>query len=84
MHIVAPWSSETPTTEAVQLLVWLREMLRICGILLQPFIPSSAERLLSALGVPENERSWNMASVGKGGTSPGPIVPTMLFPRRMP
>lgn len=35
------------------------EALRVCGIALQPIIPSLAETLLSRLGVPQNARSWS-------------------------
>ena len=37
------------------------ETLRVCGILLQPAIPNTAEKLLDRLGIKENERTWTHA-----------------------
>ncbi|XP_034252808.1 methionine--tRNA ligase, mitochondrial [Thrips palmi] len=47
------------------------EALRVCGIALQPIIPSLASTLLSRLGVPDNCRMWqDMENVSwKGGPS---------------
>ena len=41
------------------------ETLRICGILLQPFMPTKAAALLDALKVEENERTLAHAELGK-------------------
>lgn len=41
------------------------ESLRVCGILLQPFIPSKAAQLLDALGVNDHQRSMAFAELGK-------------------
>lgn len=42
------------------------ETLRIAGILLQPFIPHTSEKLLDGLNVSADERSVEYARVGKG------------------
>jgi methionyl-tRNA synthetase len=44
------------------------ETLRICGILLQPFIPTKSVELLEALGTHPEERTWDYAEPGKGTT----------------
>ena len=50
------------------------ETLRITGILLQPFIPHTSERLLDGLGVPVDERSVEYARVGKGDVGGGLVM----------
>ena len=60
----------------------LLESIRVCGILLKPFMPESAEKILDQIGAVEGERSWESAqrvcglrdqvTVAKGET---------LFPR---
>jgi methionyl-tRNA synthetase len=64
MTKTAPWSS-SPAIAQASCLTSL-ETLRVCGICLQPFVPSVAERLLNALGVPPGERAWNNATHGRG------------------
>ena len=44
------------------------ETLRICGILLQPFIPAKSVELLEILGTKPEERTWDYAEPGKGVT----------------
>ncbi|TKA27745.1 hypothetical protein B0A50_04846 [Salinomyces thailandicus] len=41
------------------------ETLRLAGIMLQAFIPTSAKRLLDMLGVDEGKRGWEWCEVGK-------------------
>lgn len=41
------------------------ESLRLTGILLQPFMPVSAKKLLDILGVAEDRRTWKWCGVGK-------------------
>lgn len=43
------------------------EALRICGILLQPFMPSKSGQLLDMLGVSPDKRSFEAAQVGADG-----------------
>jgi len=50
------------------------ETLRITGILLQPFIPHTSERLLDGLGILADERSVEYARVGKGEVGGGLVM----------
>ena len=47
------------------------ETLRVCGILLQPMVPQLADRLLTRLGVSEEER--RVVSIGAGVASVHPL-----------
>ncbi|KAF8531612.1 tRNA synthetases class I (M)-domain-containing protein [Gautieria morchelliformis] len=79
---VAPWSSATPISSASRLLSYTRETLRICGILLQPFIPTKAKELLDALGVPAGKRTLRDATLGLGESPESenrPVIPIRLF-----
>jgi methionyl-tRNA synthetase len=42
------------------------ETLRIVGICLQPFLPSTSTRLLDALGVTQEERVWDFTELRRG------------------
>ena len=58
------------------------EVLRIVGILVQPFIPDSAAKLLDLLGVSPDQRL--IAAIGEGGRlAPGTALPAPqpVFPR---
>ncbi len=58
------------------------EVLRIVGILVQPFIPESAGKLLDLLGVSPDQRV--IAAIGEGGRlAPGTALPAPqpVFPR---
>ena len=50
------------------------ETLRITGILLQPFVPHTSEKLLDALKVPENERNIEYARIGKSEVGGGQVM----------
>jgi methionyl-tRNA synthetase len=55
----APWSlRKTDPARMEQVLVTLLEGLRILAIYLQPFTPSSAEKMLFQLGVPNENRAF--------------------------
>jgi len=56
MTTVAPWSREPHIARASY--ATSIETLRICGICLQPFVPTVARKLLDALGIPLPERTW--------------------------
>ena len=57
----APWAlAKTDITKMNEVLYVLAESLRYIGILLAPFMPGSMDKLLSILGVPENERGLAM------------------------
>lgn len=73
---IEPWrvpDNCTPTMAANSLVV-MREALRVLGIVLQPFIPATSERLLDALSVPSTKRTWEYAEVGKLGNTDELIV----------
>ncbi|RMZ24645.1 hypothetical protein D0859_11310 [Hortaea werneckii] len=63
------------------------ETLRLVGLMLQPFIPTSAKRLLDMLGVQEERRNWDWCRVGKDDSYGVPFVDVgrgergVLFPR---
>jgi methionyl-tRNA synthetase len=65
-----------------RLLSYTRETLRICGILLQPFVPTKARELLDALGVPGEKRTLRDARLGAGelpGSEKRGVTPVRLF-----
>jgi len=62
----APWAASTETATVVEVYTAITEALRVCGILLQPFIPSKAEQLLDALGVAKDQRDTAFAGLGEG------------------
>jgi len=61
MSTVQPWSQEPHIAQASH--VTSLETLRISGICLQPFVPTVAEKLLDALGIPAHERTWAFATL---------------------
>ncbi|KAF8843388.1 hypothetical protein BDN67DRAFT_1028277 [Paxillus ammoniavirescens] len=63
---LAPWSNAHPPNVALSCYLTALETLRISGILLQPFVPRTSEKLLDGLGVPVEERSIYYAWVGRG------------------
>ncbi|KAI5991147.1 tRNA synthetases class I (M)-domain-containing protein [Pisolithus albus] len=63
---LAPWSEGHSPAIALSSYLTALETLRIVGILLQPFLPGTAAKLLSALGVSETERSMAYAHIGRG------------------
>lgn len=79
---IAPWNPETPIPTVSRLLSYTRETLRICGILLQPFVPTKASELLDALGVPGEKRTLHDATLGMGephGSVKRGVTPVRLF-----
>jgi len=84
----APWALSTPAGLRLAACAWAIETLRIAGILLQPFIPTKAGELLSALRVGEEYRASEYARVGRGqvyadGEGEGKIKSgVMLFPSK--
>jgi len=63
-----PWLPSTEPSHRAQIHAISVETLRICGILLQPFIPEKSVELLEALGTRPEQRSWDYAEPGKGIT----------------
>ncbi|MCW4114573.1 methionine--tRNA ligase [Aurantimonas sp. MSK8Z-1] len=78
-----PWAlrKSDPARMATVLYV-TAEIMRRVGILLQPFVPDGAGRLLDALGVPEDERSFSELTPDRG-LPPGRALPAPqpVFPR---
>ncbi|KAK4996560.1 methionyl-tRNA synthetase [Elasticomyces elasticus] len=63
------------TKEHIDRIVFLcAESLRICGILLQPYMPDKAKLLLDMIGVDEGRRTWADARVGADATFGVPMV----------
>lgn len=83
---IAPWQKSTPTELVYASYATAIETLRILGICLQPFTPSTAERLLDALGLERGSgRTWHAAE-SLGGSLPeervkgiGEVVGVRLF-----
>jgi methionyl-tRNA synthetase len=75
---IKPWASDPIITHAAYLTSL--ETLRICGICLQPIIPSTSSRLLDALGVRSDERTWDFTEVGRGAV--GDVTSVVLFERK--
>ncbi|EMD40301.1 hypothetical protein CERSUDRAFT_110908 [Gelatoporia subvermispora B] len=61
-----PWDKKTPTAVSAQVRDDVLECLRICGILLEPFMPSVSTALLQALSIPDQHRNLEFADLGKG------------------
>ena len=77
----APWAlKKTDPAKMETVLYVTAEVLRMIGILVQPYVPQSSAKLLDALAVPESERSF--ASFGKRLASGTPLpAPQPIFPR---
>lgn len=78
---IAPWSESTSPRDVIHLLTWSRETLRICGLMLQPFVPKAAKALLDALRVDGSARSYAFARVGAGRVRSGPLLNRIIFPK---
>jgi hypothetical protein len=79
-----PWkfkSSRAPLSRAIQF--HAAEVIRLAGIMAQPFMPIKASEMLDMIGVDPRRRSLQWASFAKdynyGITKPG--SPLYLFPR---
>lgn len=77
---IQPWSKNTNPQDIGQLLIWSRETLRICGIMLQPYLPISSQALLDALRIESNSRTYADARVGWGRVRPGRMQRVILYP----
>lgn len=82
IHATELWQKEKAHLRAYMIYPAV-EILRISGILLQPFMPKKMELLLDALKVEDRMRTWQSADVGADslygkGTSGTKV---MLFPR---
>ncbi len=66
MQSRAPWDLGKPEDqEHLDRVIYIcAESLRICGILLRPYMPAKMKQLLDMLGVAENARMYANASLG--------------------
>jgi methionyl-tRNA synthetase len=81
----APWAlAKTDPAKQGTVLYVTAEVLRQVAILAQPFMPTSAGKLLDSLGVPASERSFAQLDgrhrIAAGATLP---PPTPIFPRHI-
>ena len=81
----APWvlaKDETKRARLATVMYNLLESIRLSGILLKPYMPESAEKILDQCGATENERTWESAAAF-GGLHAGATVQKgpVLFPR---
>jgi methionyl-tRNA synthetase len=79
----APWAlAKTDPTRQGTVLYVTAEVLRQVGILAQPFMPTSAGKLLNLLAIPDGERSFAYLSgkhrIAAGAKLPAPAA---IFPR---
>lgn len=79
MQYCEPWiltSSKDPESiaELDSIIYTCAEALRVCGILLQPFMPSKMSRLLDILGVRPEARGFSNASLGSDADYGTPSV----------
>ena len=83
IDVKEPWSTvKNDKEETAKNLAMIIEGIRILGIVLQPFIPLSAKKILDLLNIKENER--NMKNLDKNFTlKKNSIIdnPESLFPR---
>ena len=79
----APWQLAKEPAVAAELdqtLYSLAEGLRVVTVLLYPYIPGTAQRLLAALGEPGLEYGAAEFGAASGGATTGALEP--LFPKR--
>ena len=78
-----PWSLKKTDPERMATVLYVTaEVLRQIGILIQPYMPGSAAKLLDALSVKANARSFS--ALGQGGRLQADVAippPQAIFPR---
>jgi methionyl-tRNA synthetase len=78
----APWQLARDETKGEELRTTLRSLaegLRVLTVLLAPYIPESADKLLAALGAPETDLAGARFGTHPGGQPVGTLAP--LFPK---
>ncbi|MBO0733261.1 MAG: methionine--tRNA ligase [Methylocapsa sp.] len=80
-----PWAKRKSEPARMQTILYVTaEVVRIIAILVQPFVPLAADRLLGQLGVPGAERMLANAEVSQGLVPGAPLPPPVpVFPRYM-
>lgn len=85
IDLTKPWllsKDEADKPRLAQVLYNLLEALRVCGILLKPFIPNTADEVLRQIGATEEISTWQAA--GEYGKLPANVTVARgenLFPR---
>ena len=75
---IAPWKKTSSPSDVYACYASSLEVLRVVGICLQPFIPQTADKLLSGLGVSVERRSWaELESKGEEVWGGGRVVSGM-------
>lgn len=66
MQFSAPWDLTTPDDQVLlhRVIYICSESMRICGILLQPFMPAKMTQLLDMLGVADHARKYADTGIG--------------------
>lgn len=78
----APWTlKKTDPAKMMEVLYILLEVIRYIAILLQPFIPMSAAKMLDQLGIDENKRSFAFLNQEGAITDKQLLAPSPIFPR---
>ncbi len=79
----APWAlKKTDTARMETVLYILAEIIRCLGIVLQPFMPGSAKKLLDQLAITENQRTFDYLNESHKLKSGAPMpAPQGVFPR---
>jgi methionyl-tRNA synthetase len=81
----APWALKKEDPERMHAVLYhLAESIRCIALMLQPFMPDSAAKLLDQLAVPANKRTFKFLISGQGGELvPGTPLPKPegVFPR---
>ena len=62
----APWLKTTAPETVAAVYEATLETLRVCGVLLQPFMPSKADMLLNGLGVNPEQRTMAYSGMEAG------------------
>ena len=80
----SPWDlvkSESPEDQAraVRAIYHCAEVVRVVGILLQPFMPGKATTLLDMLGVEDAKRTFDDAAFGTDGSYGSARAPVGKF-----
>jgi len=83
IDVMEPWALKKTDPERMKTVLFtILEVLRYVAILYQPLIPTSANKILDALGVPDDERSFGNLSPECMIKKSSPITkPTGFFPR---
>ncbi|KAK4058707.1 methionyl-tRNA synthetase [Microbotryomycetes sp. JL221] len=68
VQTLSPWSLNSNSKIVHRALSYARETLRICSILLQPFMPNKSNELLNRLGINQQDRNWNKVQFGQGSS----------------